>query len=72
VITKDWFVELGENIEDRFERIWNDRLDKDKDKILRKFWVEKEKSREKRKERMKVQHIEREEQSGTKGCKTAI
>jgi len=39
---------------------------------LRKFWVEKEKSREKRKERMKVQHIEREEQSGTKGCKTAI
>jgi len=61
VIAKDWFVELGKNIEDRFERIWNDRLDKDKDKILRKFWIEKEKSREKRKERMQVQQIEREE-----------
>lgn len=41
-MTKE-FKELGKNEEERIRRIW----DNDKDTILRKFWIEKEKARKK-------------------------
>jgi len=71
VFTKEWFIELGENIEDRYKRTWNDRLDKDKEKVLRKFWVEKEKRKEEERKKTSTSD-ERIERSGTKGCENAM
>lgn len=35
-MTKDWFVELGDSVEERFSKVWNSKLYKEKD-ILRKL-----------------------------------
>lgn len=35
---KKWFNVLNKNKEERWKRIWDDELDKMKNKILRKFW----------------------------------
>lgn len=40
---KGWFTELGESVEIRYSRLWNDELDANKDRILRKLWTEKDK-----------------------------
>lgn len=42
-ITKDWFKELGESVEERISTLENDSLDERKEKVLVKFWREKEK-----------------------------
>lgn len=44
-VVKSWFEKLGGNMEERWNRIWNDELDEVKGKILRRIWKENEKWR---------------------------
>lgn len=37
-VTKNWFVELGDSVKERFSKVWNSKLDKEKERdILRKL-----------------------------------
>lgn len=40
---KDWFIELGNDREERWEKLWNDELDDRKEQILCKLWRGREK-----------------------------
>lgn len=50
-VTKEWFVELERTKEEILSRIWNDKLDKVKDRVLQRFSTEKEKIRKVKKRR---------------------
>lgn len=41
-VAKDWFAELGDNIEVRYNNIWSDSLDEVKERVIQKLWREKE------------------------------
>lgn len=58
-ITKDWFSCLGNKVEDRLKRVWNDELNADKERMLRHFWKEKDRLREMKKQERKIR-IQRE------------
>lgn len=46
-ISKNWFVGLGDKVEVRLGRIRSSNLDSEKERIIRKLWMEKEKTKQK-------------------------
>lgn len=42
-MTKNWFISLGKNVEERTVRIWSDKLDVEKGRLLSRLWREKDK-----------------------------
>lgn len=54
IVTKGWFDTLGKNNRKRLDKIWGEKLNITKGKILIKLWREKEKKKEERR-KTKVQ-----------------
>lgn len=39
---KEWFASLGSNVNERIQKLLNDDLEEEKEKILERLWKEKE------------------------------
>lgn len=51
----EWFILLEENVNKRIQRIWSDKLDGVKKKIIKKLWKEKG-----RKDKIRKRHVQEE------------
>lgn len=60
-IARWWFVKLGDDRRERCKRIWSEKLDLDKGRILRKMWKEREKMKRRKKKTSRNRESVKEE-----------